>query len=407
MNHTIIIGGGAAGFFSAITIKEKNPRAAVTILEKSQKLLAKVRISGGGRCNVTHACFDPRQLISYYPRGRKELLSPFLRFQPRDTMQWFESKGVTLKIEPDGRVFPVSNNSIDIVNALMDTAKNLGVEILTGQDIKSIAVPSADKDFFTVATGAGNIYRSTALIVAAGSSGSMWDILAELGHTIVPPVPSLFTFNLAASDFSDLPGISVPAASLYIPELKLRESGPLLITHWGLSGPAVLKISSFGARELAETQYRFHLHVNWTGAHKTEEVYAMLLNQKTAAPSLRCSKSPLYNIPQSLWQRLLFFADIDSLALYKDIANKKLRSFAEVTTNNILQVSGKSTFKEEFVTCGGVALKEINFKTMESKTIPRMFLAGEVVDIDAVTGGFNFQAAWTCGYIAGTACSEL
>lgn len=402
--HVIIAGGGAAGFFAAITIKEHAPGISVTILEKTQKVLSKVRISGGGRCNVTHACFEPRTLTSFYPRGKKELLSPFMQFQPADTMKWFSDKGAALKIESDGRVFPVSNNSADIVHCLSQTAEKLGVNLRLGEGIKTIT--GSKDNVYMVQTDNGGSYTASSILVTTGSSMAMWDILAELGHTIIPPVPSLFTFNLPASPFQDLPGISVPAATVYIPGTKLQETGPLLITHWGLSGPAILKISAHGARALFDKNYTFELGINWTGAHSSDAVFNRLKEYKENSGNTKISKSPLFLIPSSLWVRLLHLAELQGDNFYKDIPDKKLRKLSATLTNNIVKVSGKSTFKEEFVTCGGVSLKEVNFKTMESKILPNIYFAGEVLDIDAVTGGFNFQAAWTTGYIAGKSCAR-
>ena len=398
----IIIGGGAAGFFTAITAAEANPNATITILERGKYVLEKVKISGGGRCNVTHACFIPRDLVKNYPRGDKALMSPFSRFAAGDTIDWFEKRGVKLKIEDDGRMFPITDDSQTIVDCLLDAADKKKVQILRGCRVEDI--DTIDNQF-VIKTNQGDI-EADKLVVATGSSTAMWDILKRLGHTIIKPVPSLFTFNIKDSRIENLAGISVEKAEISILNSKLKAEGPLLITHWGLSGPAILKLSSWGARELFEKNYDFSIKINWTGGYNTEEVKDLLNDCKSDFYKKQISNTPQYNVPSRFWERLLKAAEIPDTLRWADISKKHIQALAEQLTQSIFIVKGKSTFKEEFVTAGGVDLDEVNFKTFESKLIPNLYFAGEVLNIDAITGGFNFQAAWTGGWHVGTAlCS--
>ncbi len=418
----IVIGGGAAGFFSAITAAETHPTAKVTILERGHSLLGKVRISGGGRCNVTHACFVPRDLVKNYPRGEKALMSPFTRFAAQDTIDWFEQRGVELKEEDDGRMFPISDSSKTIVECLMRAATQSGVEILRGYRVEDIIVPQLVQDNllsnktqnatdeahqFSIITNQ-KVLKADKIIVATGSSTEIWKTLQNLGHTIVQPVPSLFTFNIKDSRIKDLAGLSVPNATVQVQDTTLKAQGPLLITHWGLSGPCILKLSAWGARELFAKHYHFNIKINWTGHHTLDDIKNHLNTYKLEAPKKQITtppndfgETPQYLMPTRLWQRFIETVQIPTDTRWADITKKHIQALAEQLTQVIFEVKGKSTFKEEFVTAGGVQLNEVNFKTFESKIVPNLYFAGEVLDIDAITGGFNFQAAWTGGWIVG------
>jgi predicted Rossmann fold flavoprotein len=389
-----IIGGGAAGFFAAITCAEANPECRVTIYERGKSVLEKVRVSGGGRCNATHHCFDPRELIKNYPRGSRELLGPFMQFGPEQTVTWFEQRGVRLKTEADGRMFPTTDDSQTIVDCLSRAAQQAGVRVLTSTRVDKIAREPDDR--WQIGS---EIFDK--IMLATGSSTAAWEWLQELGHTIVPPVPSLFTFNTKDTRLRELAGVSVPMASLQIPGTKLSAEGPLLVTHWGLSGPAVLRISAWGARNLYEMGYKFSLAVNFLG-EKNPQSAAEFLNQiKLENGKKLVAANTQMNLPTRLWQRLVEAAGIAPERRWADLGKLELQALAAQISAAEFQITGKSTFKEEFVTAGGVALKEVNFKTFESKICPGLFLAGEVLDIDAITGGFNFQAAWTGGWLAG------
>lgn len=397
----IVVGGGAAGFFTAIRAGELRPGSRILILEKGSKVLQKVRISGGGRCNVTHACFEPKELVKNYPRGSRELLGPFHRFQPGDTIAWFENHGVGLKIEPDGRMFPVTDNSATIVDCLTQAARQAGVQVRTSCNVEQVQkLPGGT---FVITMSDKTTLKSKTVMMAPGSSPRMWSLLRSLGHSIVEPVPSLFTFNCQDARIAGLPGVSVENASLRIPGAGLSESGPLLITHWGLSGPAVLKLSAWGARKLHELQYQFDLLVNWTGAYRTEEVKEELASLRNDRGSRKVLQTPCFGLPSRLWRKLCTAAGIAVEKNWADLNKAQLNELALQLSACRLPVSGKSTFKEEFVTAGGVALEEVDFRRFESKKVPGLFLAGEVLNIDAVTGGFNFQAAWTGGWVAGEA----
>lgn len=371
----VVIGGGAAGIFAAIEAKRSHPDCSVLVLEKSAVLLSKVRISGGGRCNVTHACFDPKELSKNYPRGGKELIGPFHRFGPRDTVEWFNSRGVDLKTESDGRMFPTTDTSETIIHCLLTEAKKLGVEIAMRQKVEGI---TKEEGLFLIQLEEKEIFAS-ALLLATGSSPQGYEWAKQLGHTIEQPVPSLFTFNVPTSPLLDLAGISVKA-ELHIRGMPYSQTGPVLLTHWGFSGPAAIKLSAWAARELHEKNYQVELIVNWLPNMNVEEIYEALKN----------SSYPL--LPKNLWKR--FVGDQKS--------HKELRRLAEKLHADPYQVQGKTTYKEEFVTCGGVRLNEVNFQTMESKLCPGLYFAGEILNIDGVTGGFNFQNAWTTGFIAGS-----
>lgn len=398
----IIVGGGAAGFFTAITIVEKNPKLKVAILERGQEVLTKVRISGGGRCNVTHACFVPNDLVKYYPRGEKELRGPFHQFCSGDTIEWFEKHGVALKIEDDGRMFPVSNSSQTIIDCFISTTKKLGIDIVTGQSVQSIF---KGETYWKVQTNHES-FSCQKLIMTTGSNPKIWELLSEIGHTIVPPVPSLFTFNIKDQRIKDLMGVSA-LASVKVKGSKLSASGPLLITHWGMSGPGILRLSAWGARELADKKYQFTIQVNWLNDITLEEAEEKLKELKLEHSKKAISKKSPFDFPNRLWESLVVASGINtSTALgetketkWADLSKKQLQNLAQQLTQGEFQVNGKSTFKEEFVTAGGIDLKEINFKTMESKLHENLYFAGEILNIDAITGGFNFQNAWTGGFI--------
>jgi predicted Rossmann fold flavoprotein len=397
----LIVGGGAAGFFSAINIVERNPKLKVAILERGKEVLSKVRVSGGGRCNVTHACFEPNELVKYYPRGEKELRGPFHQFCSGDTIEWFEKHGVELKIEDDGRMFPVSNSSQTIIDCFLTASHKLGITILTGQSVQSIFKKD---NCWKIETQTEN-YLAEKLILATGSNPKIWDMLHTFGHAIVTPVPSLFTFNIKDPRIKELPGIATQV-SVKVIGSKLESTGPLLITHWGMSGPAILKLSAWGARILHDKNYQFAIEVNWLNDIETEEAETLLkeLKQEHAKKTV-AKKSPL-EVQNRLWESLVLASGIGAETKWADLSKIQLHNLASQLTKGIFQVNGKSTFKEEFVTAGGIDLKEINFKTMESKIHPNLYFAGEIVNIDAITGGFNFQNAWTSGFIVANAIAE-
>ena len=390
----LIVGGGAAGFFSAINIVERNPKLKVAILERGKEVLSKVRVSGGGRCNVTHACFEPNELVKYYPRGEKELRGPFHQFCSGDTIEWFEKHGVELKIEDDGRMFPVSNSSQTIIDCFLTASHKLDITILTGQSVQSIFKKD---NCWKIETQTEN-YLAEKLILATGSNPKIWDMLHTFGHAIVTPVPSLFTFNIKDPRIKELPGIATQVSVKVIGN-KLESTGPLLITHWGMSGPAILKLSAWGARILHDKNYQFAIEVNWLNDIETEEAETLLkeLKQEHAKKTVT-KKSPL-EVQNRLWESLVLASGIGAETKWADLSKIQLHNLASQLTKGIFQVNGKSTFKDEFVTAGGIDLKEINFKTMESKLHPSLYFAGEIVNIDAITGGFNFQNAWTSGFI--------
>jgi predicted Rossmann fold flavoprotein len=394
----IIVGGGAAGFFTAINIVEKNPKIKVAILERGKEVLSKVRISGGGRCNVTHACFEPNELVKFYPRGEKELRGPFHKFCSGDTMEWFSNHGVELKIEDDGRIFPVSNSSQTIIDCFIQATQKLGITVLTGQSVQSIFKKD---NFWKIETQSEN-YLAEKLILATGSNPKIWEMLQTFGHAIVNPVPSLFTFNIKDSRIKELPGVSAEV-SIKVKDTKLTSTGPLLITHWGMSGPAILKLSAWGARILFEKSYQFTIFVNWLNDIETDAAEKILKNLKQEHAKKAVSKKSPFEFPNRLWESLVLASGILEETKWSDLTKIQLQNLANQLTNASFQVNGKSTFKEEFVTSGGIDLKEINFKTMESKIHKNLYFAGEIVDIDAVTGGFNFQNAWTSGFILANA----
>jgi len=395
MKRFIVIGGGAAGYFAAINAAAQHPDLKVIILEATGKVLQKVKVSGGGRCNVTHACFDPKELVTYYPRGQKELLGPFHQFMTGNTIDWFEKRGVSLKIEADERVFPKSNNSQSIIDCFLGQADKFGVKLLTNHRVRTI---KKEGDLFKITT-AQKTFLADYLLIATGGSPKMFPIIESLGHKITKPVPSLFTFNINDKRLKDNMGLSVPFGRVKVSETKLEALGAVLITHWGLSGPAILKLSAWGAIALHQNNYQFEIEVNWLDK-KRDIILNLLTIHKNEHPKKQIYLySPFKEIPKRLWQKLVEASEIKDQTPWAQLPNIQLQNLVNQLTKSIFKVSGKSTFKEEFVTAGGVDLKEINFKHFESKLHNKLFFAGEVLNIDAVTGGFNFQNAWTGAWI--------
>ncbi len=394
-----VIGGGAAGFFSAISVKEHHQNAEVHLLEKTNKFLSKVKISGGGRCNVTNGCQNIKVLSEGYPRGSKKLKKAFKIFDNKDTWNWFESRGVPLKTEPDNRVFPTSDNSQSIIDCLLNEVHQKEIIVKEKSGVTEIQ-PDQDKVILTI-NGEEIIYDK--VIVASGGSpkksGLYW--LENIGHKIENPVPSLFTFNMPQESITDLMGVVASNATVNIQGTKLKSSGPLLITHWGMSGPAILKLSAHGARSLSERQYSFIAQVNWISISNNEEVAEILRSIKKDHPKKYISNIKPFELPTRLWDYILQKCDIDLEKPWGEIGKKQINKLVTHLTNDSYQVKGKTTFKEEFVTCGGVSLESIDMNTMQSRHVPNMYFAGEVMDIDGITGGYNFQAAWTTAFIAG------
>lgn len=402
----IIIGGGAAGFFAAAACSAANPNAKVTILEKSKRILEKVKISGGGRCNLTHAVWTPRELIAFYPRGGRELRGPFHTFCTGDTVAWFEERGVETKIEADGRMFPVSDDSDSVVEALVKEAFKGNVKVEISSRVSSIVPPETSGGKWTIVFPDRPARYVDKVMMATGSSPQVWKMLERIGLPIVPPVPSLFTFNIKDDRIEGLAGVSVPMAQVKILGTKFKDMGPLLITHWGMSGPAVLKLSAWAARELNEKGYDFTIMVNWAEGKSTEQIRQEIGQFKNQNARKKVGTLNPFGIPGRLWLRFVEAARLNQKGNWGDVSNKQLDKLSREVGEGQYAVKGKSTFKEEFVTAGGIDLKEVNFKRFESKTHPGLFFAGEVLNIDAVTGGFNFQAAWTGGFIAGNAMAE-
>ncbi len=384
----IIVGGGASGFFCAANLDES--KYHVTILEQNSDVLQKVKISGGGRCNVTHGCFDPKELVQFYPRGSKELLSVFHKFQPADMMEWLQERGVCVNIENDQRVFPESNSSQTIIDLLTGEVRRKNFEVRTKQVVTEILQTDSH---FTVHT-LSETFEADYVIYTTGSAPKSLKIIRQLGHTVVEAVPSLFTFNIKNDTLQDLMGTSFPSAEVSLPQLKMEESGPLLITHWGLSGPAILKLSAWKARELAQLKYKFDIVVNFLGSD-AEDAEKQFTAYRVANPKKTIGNARIFDITNRFWHRILFLAKVDLNKNIANISTAELRRILEYLCANRMSVTGKSTYKDEFVTAGGVERKEINFKTMQSKVLPDLFIAGEVIDIDAITGGFNFQACWS------------
>ena len=414
-----MVGGGAAGFFAAIAAAENG--ADVTLLEKTSRFLEKVRISGGGRCNVTHACFEPREFATRYPRGERALLSPFQKFSARDTVDWFAARGVKLKTEADGRMFPITDNSETIVNCLMNAAQKAGVKLRLNCTVESVAKNADGKFELTLgragsplpADGAHGVTRPTEkisgdkLLLATGGcrAAAAGQMAVSLGHKIESPVPSLFTFQIETPWLLSLAGVSADA-EISVPAAKLRERGPLMVTHWGLSGPAILKMSAWGARVLHDLNYQFPLFVNWLPELNEEKITQQFQARRESAGAKLLVNVPLFPLTARLWEQLVLAAGIVRDARWAALTRAQSQALARQIMRSEFSVTGKSLNKDEFVTCGGVKLGELNFQTMESKLCPGLFFAGELLDIDGITGGFNFQAAWTTGFVAGNAMAK-
>ncbi|MCH4822116.1 NAD(P)/FAD-dependent oxidoreductase [Gramella lutea] len=398
--NIIIVGGGAAGFFTAINAAENNPELKILILERGKEVLTKVRVSGGGRCNVTHAEFIPAELVKRYPRGEKELRGPFHKFMTGDTIGWFEERGIELKTEEDGRMFPVSDSSQTIIDCFKRECKRLNIEIKNGQSLKKLSQQNGE---WRIETNTDN-FSSEKIMLATGSNSKVWNLLQKMGHSIVPAVPSLFTFNIRDPRIENLAGIASDAEVKIIGE-NLESSGPLLITHWGMSGPAILKLSAWGARELNKLKYNFKINVNWLPGYSENEILDLLKEIKFANSKQQVTKRAQFELPKRLWQSLVSSSRIKTEIKWADLNKDQLMNLSKQLTSAIFAVEGKSTFKEEFVTAGGIDLKEVNFKTFESKLHKNLYFAGEILNIDAITGGFNFQNAWTGGYLAAQAMS--
>jgi len=401
----IIIGGGAAGFFAAIRAAEQNPNLRILILEKASQTLGKVLISGGGRCNVTHACFDATKLITYYPRGGNELRGAFTRFQPNDTIEWFSSRNVKLKTESDGRIFPVTDDSNTIANCLRDSARQAKVRVELGASVLGVGKTRQGGFKLEVKKEAQAFHLQTKrLMFATGGDRKSQQIIQTLGHTLIDPVPSLFTFNIKDRRIEGLAGLSVEDVTVKVESLTAR--GPLLITHWGMSGPAVLRLSAWGARILFDKKYASLLTVNWLGDYKLDAALEVLQRNKDWHENARkkvWAQSAFSQIPLRLWKQLVYFIGEKN---WGDVSKAELQKLAQELTAGEYKIRGKGQFKDEFVTCGGVSLKEVDFKTMQSRIVEGLYFGGEVLDIDGITGGFNFQAAWTTGWLAGNALSD-
>ncbi len=398
----IVIGGGAAGFFCAVNAARMNPGLQVIIVEKTSKLLSKVKVSGGGRCNVTHACYNIADMIKKYPRGGNFLKKAFHHFFTTDTISWFKERGVDLKAEPDGRMFPVSNTSQTIIDCLMIEVNNYGVEILMNKEVKEI---NKSTDRWKILFANYATMEADFICIASGghSKSSQFEWLKKLGHTIESPVPSLFTFNMPANTITSLMGVTVENVAVKIGGTKLSETGPLLITHWGMSGPAILKLSAWGARQLATDNYKFTAIVNWLPLYNEQSLKDKLQQVRFEIAAQKISNRNPFALPQRLWEYLLLQSGVNLDMRWADLPSKEQNKLIKNLCAQEFAVNGKTTFKEEFVTAGGVVLSEIDHSTMESNITPDIFFCGEVMDTDGVTGGFNFQNAWTTGFIAAKA----
>ncbi len=416
----VVIGGGAAGFFAAIHAALANPKAKIVLLEKTSKLLAKVRISGGGRCNVTHSCFSVSEMSKNYPRGEKQIKQLLHHFMTTDTIAWFESRGVKLKTEPDGRMFPITDHSETIIDCLMNESKQLGIEIRLNCEVLKIQPMPAKTNFeLTIKntsasspTSAQTLFTDKLIIATGGSpkeSGLDW--LKALGHEVESPVPSLFTFNMPKNPIVKLMGVSVPAGKVKVQSTKLQAEGAILVTHWGLSGPAILRLSAWGARDLYSMNYDFNISINWLGLVSENKLRELLHTVKSDSPNKlvinRIALPELGVVPNRLWEFLVEKVEIPVQKKWAELSKSELNRLINVLVNDEYEIKGKTTFKEEFVTCGGISWKDIDVQTMQSKQVPNLYFAGEVLDIDGITGGFNFQAAWTTGFVAGTQAGKI
>lgn len=410
MYDVVIVGGGAAGYYAGIHVAEARPDLKIAILERGKEVLSKVKISGGGRCNVTHAEFNPKDLASNYPRGERELLGPFHNYAPGDTISFFEKRGISLKIEEDGRMFPISDSSQTIIDCFTSEALKLGIETIKVCTVKGIEYLDQKNETYWNITTSKKSVRTKKLLLSTGSNPKIWNLLANLGHTIVPPVPSLFTFNINDERIKNIPGLSTNAEITILDNKKsskvktaqnqmLTSEGPLLITHWGMSGPVVLKLSAWGARLLESYKYKFKIKVNWVPQYHSDGLLELLMKVKQVEKKT-ILRTKVVDIPKRLWRNLVKASGIHDKLTWPEVSKSLLQELAIQLTQSVFFVHGKSTFKEEFVTAGGIDLKEINFRTFESKLLPNVFFAGEILDIDAITGGFNFQNAWTGGFLA-------
>ncbi len=417
MYDVLIVGGGASGFYAAINIAEANANLKIAILERGKEVLQKVKISGGGRCNVTNAETEPKEWVKNYPRGEKELLGPLYTYNNQDTIQFFETRGVQLKTEEDGRVFPVSDSSQTIIDCLLNETARLGIKVFRQSSVTQIEpVSSDDHSSLWKITTINNQYQCKKVLLATGSNPKIWKLIEGLGHKIVPPVPSLFTFNIKDERISGIQGVSTRAKvdvlpkDTFSPEIKpkskkteknlLSAEGPILVTHWGLSGPVILKLSAWGAIVLHALEYKFQISINWLPEYNQGSVLSLLMEIKETEAKKTVLRTKAVEIPKRLWANLVNASGIAKDEKWADVTKYKLQNLANQLTNGKFMVEGKSTFKEEFVTAGGIDLREINFKTFESKIHKNLFFAGEVINVDAITGGFNFQNAWTGGFIA-------
>ncbi len=401
----IVIGGGASGFFGAITSKERKPEQSVLILEKSTRLLSKVKVSGGGRCNVTHNCFNPFRLAAHYPRGERALKELFKRFQASDMVEWLNIRGVELKSEDDGRMFPITDDSQTIIDTFIRSAQTLGVRIRLNTEVVSI---HTENGLFRIACRGGDVLWCRRVLVCAGGSPKIdaYNYLRHAGHNVISPIPSLFTLNDPSKEFSDLMGVSVGSGEIRITGTNYSQRGPLLITHWGLSGPAVIKLSAWAASYLHQENYSVDVLVNWTDLTKEDDVKKELHSAKLNRPKQRVLKSCPFQLPGRLWEKLCSRAGVEEDRIWGELPGKLQNRLLENLFRCKFSIKGKTTFKEEFVTCGGVDLKEVDLQTMQSKIVPGLYFAGEVLNIDGETGGFNFQAAWTTAFVAGNAIAE-
>jgi hypothetical protein len=405
MFDLIVIGGGAAGFYAALQSTEMKPGFKVLILEKTTKLLSKVRVSGGGRCNVTHQCFDAIKLSHHYPRGEKFLKENFKIYQAQDVVNWFQAKGVRLKAEKDGRMFPVTDDSLTIIQCFLQEAEKKGIEIQTSHEVTKI---QQEAGHFTVHTAKGKFFTGKKVLVAIGghAQSSAYDFIRHTGHSTTQLIPSLFTFNDPSKSFADLMGVSVTEAEVKIATTKFTERGPVLITHWGLSGPAIIKLSAWAAQYLHQKNYIFQVLVNWTGFETEESLKKALTGYKAKHGKQTIQLNPLYHLPSRLWVKLCERSAIEPDRLWQDVSVKSFNKLMENLLRCEFSIRGKTTFKEEFVTCGGVALSEVDRETMQSKLVAGLYFAGEVLDIDGETGGFNFQGAWTTAFFAAKAITS-
>ena len=399
----VIVGGGAAGFFAAITCAQTRPGTEIILLEKGPQFLAKVRISGGGRCNVTHACFEPRELTRRYPRGERALISPFHQFQARDTVAWFEARGVALKTEADGRMFPTTDSSQTIIDCLVREAKAGGVTLIANRGVERATRRTGGGFDLTLSNGEPLTCEVLMLATGGCRSAAGGQLAVALGHTLEEPVPSLFTFQITTPWVRELAGLSMEAVEATVPGTGLRETGPVLLTHWGVSGPAILRLSAWGARALHKLDYTFPLLLNWLPKLNAEKVTAELQSRRQSQPARFVVNWPLAPLPARLWEQLVLAAGLARETRWSALSAAQAHQLTQQLIRTELPVTGKSLNKEEFVTCGGVPLREVNFKTMESRVCPGLYFAGEVLDIDGITGGFNFQSAWTTGWLAGRA----